>query len=180
MMTKRFSLILLLALLIAGCTKKKVHFYQNHSSSVTIHAEASSATFLIDNSGPVNTITKDQCLTFNTKMNKIESAYLKQLKLTITDTSGETFSFGKSFKLYINSTGQNELLAASIDSISDTIGTVLNLKPGGSDMKDFLKADNFSWRLKTENDESIPEDVHITVYSSFQINAKQNRINKKK
>lgn len=179
-MTKRISCILLIPLLIIGCTKKNAHFYQNHSSSVTISAEPSSATFFMDNSGQINTITKNQCETFNTKMNKIQSVYLKQLKLTITDTTGETFSFGKSFKLYINSTGQNELLAASIDSISDTIGTVLYLKPGGSDLKDFLKADNFSWRLKTENDESIPEDVHITVYSSFQINAKQNRINKKK
>lgn len=174
------SVILLLSLLIVGCAKKKAHFYQNHKAYITLNAETSSSTFFTDNSGEVKTITKDQCETFNTKLNKIESVYLKQLKLTITDSSGETFSFGKSMKLYINSAAQNELLAASIDSIPDTTGTVLYLKPGGSDLKEFLKADSFTWRLKTDTDESIPEDVHISIYSSFQINAKQNRINKKK
>lgn len=178
-MTKNLLLILLLTGFLIGCTKKNVHFYQNHTASITLGAELSPSLTLSDKTGNIPTITEEQCPKFNTSERKITSIYLKQLKLTIKDSLEQNFNFAKKIKLYINAPNLDETLIAYCDSVSDTAAMFLHLTPKNTDVKDYIKSKEFSWHLKTDTDESIPQDVHLSVFSSFQINAKQNRINKK-
>lgn len=178
-MSKYLIFILLLSGSLVGCTKKNVHFYQNHTASMTLGAELSPTLVISDKTGNIPTITEEQCPKFNTTVRKINSIYLKQLKLTIKDSAGQNFNFAKKFKLYINAPNLDETLVAYCDSVPDTSAMVLYLTPKNTDVKEYIKSKEFSWHLKTETDESIPLDVHLSVFSSFHINAKQNRIKKK-
>lgn len=108
----------------------------------------------------------------DTRADRINTIFLKDLKLTITSPSGETFSFINSLELYISSPSFSEKKVAFKENIPSTAGKEIICDLVDLDLKDFIKEDKFKLRLVSVSDETIPEDVTINVYTNFLVDAK--------
>jgi hypothetical protein len=169
---------LLPALLLAcipaffGCTKKLTHFYIDYTTEITVPATLTTAFPFSLQTPPVGTNSTFEFEDHDTRKDKIQSIFLKELKLTIQDPSGETFSFVNSVSLYISTDDLPEVLVAKSDSVPDNIGDVLSLTPSDTDLQEYIKATKYRLRLKIISDETVPQDIHIEAYSNFLVDAR--------
>lgn len=163
-----------LFLFINGCKKldKLTQFNMDYNTSVVI--PSSTAVDL-----PFNIMTPDvqsnseSTFSINdTRKDLIQQIILKKMELTITDPADGDFSFLKSISIYISAQGLSEAKIAWLDSIPAGTGNILDLDTSDSDLKDYIKQDNFSLRLNTVTDELLTQDYHIDINSRFFVNAK--------
>jgi hypothetical protein len=178
-MKKLLSALLLVSpLAFFGCTKKLTHFYIDYTTQITVPATLTANFPFSLQTPPVGTNSTYEFEDHDTRKDKIQSIFLKELKLTIEDPSGETFSFVNSVKLYISTDDLPEVLVAGRDSVPNTIGNVLSLTPADTDLQEYIKADKYRLRVKIISDETVPQDVHIEAYSNFLVDAKLIRTKK--
>ena len=170
----RTKLILLFTVLAvtASCKKKLTQFYVDYNSSVVI---ASSFGQLVPFSVYTPEVTTNSEVVFesnNTRKDKIESIYLRDLVLSITSPTNETFSFLNSVEVFISSPNLAERKVAFKEDIPASVGASLTCELVDVDLQSFIKEDQFTIRVETVTDETIPEDVHVNVYSNFFVDAK--------
>lgn len=170
--------LLALPLAFGGCAKKFVHFYMNYSTEITVPATPATTATISLQTPQIVTNSTAQFDHYDTRKEKVQSIVLKQVKLTIADSIGETFGFLQSAGLYLSSDGLPELLVASNDVVVDTIGNELLLTPIATDLKEYVKATKFRLRLKIVTDETVVQDVPVGIRTTFFVDARQ--INKKK
>lgn len=108
----------------------------------------------------------------DTRKDLVEEITLTDLTLTITSPDGQTFSFLNSIEVYIDADGLDEIEIARLDVIDNNVGETISLKPTNQDLKEYIKKDKFSLRVKTVTDEAISKDVAIDIASNFFVNAK--------
>lgn len=170
--------ICIIAFTFSGCKKKFTHFYVDYETETVIPATFSTFLPFSLNTPEMVTNSTYEFENHDTKKKHIESIFLKNLKLTITNPNGETFSFVNSIKLYISSPDVSEKLVATADSIPDNIGNELILDVIDVDLQEYIKADKFKLRLNVTSDETIPQDVNVDIYSNFLVDAKLIRFKK--
>lgn len=108
----------------------------------------------------------------DTRKDMVEKIVLKALDLTIVSPSGEDFGFLKSVQIFISAPGISEAEIAGDTGVPPDAGNRISLKTTGADLKDYIKSDRFSLRLKTITDEAITKDFYIVVHSDFFVDAK--------
>jgi hypothetical protein len=107
----------------------------------------------------------------DTRKDLIESITLKTMTMTISDPSGDDFSFLKSIEIYISADGLSDTKIASKDNISNTT-TVLNLETSTADIKEYIKKDSFKLKVTTTTDEVLTHNYTIDIHSVFFVDAK--------
>jgi len=168
--------ILALALLFTafGCNKiaQLTSFSVKDHSSTTIKS-TTQLNLPFDVTTPdVTTESQNEYEGNNTAKNLVESIYLKELKLTITNPSSQSFNFLKDIEIYINANGKSEQLIASKYSIADDVGTILLLDPTDVNLKEYVSQDSYKLRLRVTTDKIISNDVSIDIDSKFSVKAK--------
>lgn len=108
----------------------------------------------------------------DTKKDLVEEIYMKDLTLTVQTPSSADFSFLKSLTIYINAEGMEETEIASRESISNDIGSTLEMETSGVDLKEYIFKDSFNLRTKVTTDETISEDHEINAAMVFTVDAK--------
>lgn len=123
--------------------------------------------------GPDVTTNSEQEFAINdTRKDLIESILLKELKLTVTNPSGKSFSFLKSVSVFISAPGVQEVLVASKSNIADQVGGELLLDLSGVELMEYIKSDSFNLRVSATTDEILLSDVGIKINSIFGVDAK--------
>ena len=107
----------------------------------------------------------------DTKKDLIEEILLKQIDLTITTPSNKNFDFLKSVSIYISAEGLQELKVAWLDEIPDNVGNTLDLEKTSSDLKEYIKKDEFRLRLNTTTDQIITTNYDINIHTVFKVDA---------
>jgi hypothetical protein len=107
----------------------------------------------------------------DTRKDLIEEITLTTLSLTISSPSSADFSFLQSINVYISADGLNEVKIAWKENVPADV-SVLNLDITGVDLKEYIKADQFSLRLNTVTDELLTADHQIDIHSEFFVDAK--------
>jgi hypothetical protein len=164
--------IALLTLMIVGCddVDKLLTFYINHQ-----------ATFKVESSSPLNLpivlstpdITTNSSQTFdnnNTSASHVKDIKLEEIKLTITNPSGKTFSFLKSVKLLISTDQNNEIELASLDNIPTT-ATTITLTPTSEKLDTYIKASSYKLKTSIITREALTEAVDIKADLKFKVTA---------
>jgi hypothetical protein len=178
-MKKRLPFFLLiLGVSFSACQKKLVHFHLNYNSETTVPATVVSGFPFSLLTPELETNSTYEFENKKTRKDKISSIFLKALDLTIDAPDGETFSFVNSIELYIDSDNLPEVKIAEQTSIPDNVGNTLNLTVSETDLKEYIKAEQFKLHLKVVSDETIPQDVHINIHSNFLVNAQLIRVKK--
>ena len=107
-----------------------------------------------------------------TGKNLIEEILLAQLDITITSPINGNFGFLNSIEIYISADGlPEERIAFKLD-IPQNTGNYLELETEDIDLKDYIKKDEFSLRVRAETDEVLTSDYHIDVHTVFDVDAK--------
>ncbi|MCB0732942.1 MAG: hypothetical protein H6608_06350 [Flavobacteriales bacterium] len=166
-----FSTILLATLFTSACKKlnKIVQFNLDYKTQVTIPSTTG-----IDL--PFNVLTPDietnaqsSFEANDTRKDLINSIELSKLTLTVKSPQGEDFSFLKSAKVFIDADGLDEKEVAVIDPVPSNAGSVIELVPTGADLAPYIKADQFTLKVRTITDEALTRDHTIEVFSRFHV-----------
>lgn len=172
-MNMKYILGLCIVVSFLGCKKidKLTQFNMNFDQTAVIPASSSINL-------PFNILTPEMetnsASTFeihDTRKDLIEEIKLTTLALTLTSPSNTDFSFLKSISLYISADGLPETKIAWRDDIPQDV-SVLNLTVANTDIKEYIKKDNFSLRLNTVTDEVLTQDHEIAIHSLLFVDAK--------
>jgi len=106
----------------------------------------------------------------NTHADLVKDVRLEQLKLTITDPSGKTFTFLKTIRIFISASDQSEIELASLDNISASTG-VIELTPTKQKLDPYVRASAYDLRTEVTTDETLTEDIDILVDLKFRVTA---------
>lgn len=160
-------------LLTAGCKKdeKTTEFKLNYESEATIKAASPVSLPFEFFTPPVTTNSESEFEGRNSNLSLIKTVYLGNLDLAILSPEGKNFSFLKNIYIYISAEGLDDKLIASKENIDDSVGPQLSLNPTGENLKDYIKQKTFSIKLKAVTDETITEDIRITIDSRYNIKA---------
>lgn len=108
----------------------------------------------------------------DTRKDLVEEIKLTQLDLTLTSPSNGDFGFLKSIEIFISADGLSEEKIAWKENVSSSIGKYLELETTHMNLKEFIKKDKFTLKVRTVTDEALSSDHHIDVHSVFFVDAK--------
>lgn len=140
-----------------------------YESSVTIPGTLGLETPLDIPTPAITTNAEEKFSGHDTQKSLIETITLKELTLTIESPSGEDFSFLKDLVLYIDAEDMEETRIASRESISDDVGSTLEMETTSADLKEFIFKDQFNLKATVTTDEMITQDHEIIVHTVFEV-----------
>ncbi len=109
----------------------------------------------------------------NSSRDRIESAKLRRLDLSIQSPDTGNFDFLNEIELFINAEGLPEALLASKTDIEENGSKILVLDvQGETEFEAYLRKANYSIRVRAVTDQTINEDYDIKVNTTFFIDAK--------
>jgi hypothetical protein len=139
------------------------------------------ATFTVPASSPLNlpleiltpdiaTNSSQQFQNNNTRADLVKDVKLDELKLTILNPSGKTFSFLKSVHIYISTNQNDEIELASQDNISSTASS-LNLTTTKQKLDAYVKASTYKLRTAIVTRETLTQDIDVKADMKFKVTA---------
>ncbi|RTE54457.1 hypothetical protein EHW67_04640 [Arenibacter aquaticus] len=108
----------------------------------------------------------------DTRKDLIEEIVLTKLSLFVNSPEGEDFSFLESIVVYMSAEDLPEIEIAWNNEVAATAGPLLELNTTSEDLKEYIKKDSYTLRLKTVTDEFLSSDYEIDVASTFFVDAK--------
>ncbi|MFM1874788.1 MAG: hypothetical protein RL266_525 [Bacteroidota bacterium] len=106
----------------------------------------------------------------------VESAWIESVKLigltcTITAPAGEDFSFLESISIYMNATGQPEVLIANLEPVPATADNSITLEVTRVDLYPYISQNSFSLRTSVTTDESMTQNIDIAANLIIEVKA---------
>ncbi len=109
----------------------------------------------------------------NSKVELIEQALVKKLKVTITNPEDGDFDFLNQIEIFINADGLTKEKVAFKYDIPNTIGNVLDMElVPDLDLQEYIKKDKFTLDITIKTDKILFHDTDIKVDATFAIDAK--------
>lgn len=108
----------------------------------------------------------------NTNSNSIESIKLKNLTLKISSPETGNFNFLQRIQIFISTENIEETEIANLFDIENTNSLNLELNTINTELKDYLKEDNFKLRIVAIADETTTESYDIDFFATFKVDAK--------
>ena len=151
---------------------KLTQFNLTYNSSFTIPSSSLVDLPISLTTPDVETNSESKFESNNTKKDLIEEITLSKCALKIESPVEGDFGFLKSVFIYIKADGLNEVLIASKDDVPAEIGNILELETTNENLKEYIKKDSYSLKVKTTTDETIKSDHEIDIESVFYVDAK--------
>ncbi|SIP94379.1 hypothetical protein [Maribacter ulvicola] len=173
-MIKKYISVICLFALVTACDKldELTKFNMEYSQRATIPSSAG-----IDLPFDVFTpeMETNSASTFevnDTRKDLIEEIKLTKLELVIISPDAADFSFLNAIEVYISADGLEEIKIAYLEEVPENAGSVITLDTSDTDLKEYIKKDEFSLRLNTVTDELMSTDHELEVNSTFFVDAK--------
>jgi hypothetical protein len=164
----------LTALIVSTLSCKKIDelltFEISNVSNITINATSPVNLPLNIASPDVTTNSSQQFQNNNTSDNHIKDIRLKDLQLSISSPSSQTFAFLKSVHIYISTNASNEIELASLENISSSAKTIV-LNPTQVKLDDYVKAASYKLRSTIVTQQVLTQNVEIKIDSKFKVTA---------
>ena len=175
-MKKIYGLILLAGIIsITGCKKfeEKTQFTYSIEEDVTIPSNIGiNLPFNIPTTD-VETNIDHELEIRNKKKKRIEQIKLTQLELTIKSPSGANFNFLKDISIYLEAEGLPKTLVAEQKNLQNTNATYLSIPTEkDKDLSQYIKKDKVNIHVEVVTDQTIFQDITITVKPTFWVDVK--------
>ncbi|MBQ4913041.1 hypothetical protein J8L85_01240 [Maribacter sp. MMG018] len=173
-MYKNVLLLLFFIICITGCDKldELTKFDINYSQNVTIPS-STGIDLPFDVFTPETETNSESKFEVNdTRKDLIEEIKLTELEMIIISPDGADFSFLNSIEVFISADGLEEIKIASLNEVPENSGNTLNLDTVDTDLKEYIKQDEFMLRLNTVTDELLSSDHELEVNTTFFVDAK--------
>ncbi len=118
----------------------------------------------------VTTNSSQQFQNNNTSVTHIKDIRLKNLQLSISSPTSQTFAFLKSVHIYISTNASNEIELASLDNISSSARTII-LTPTQGKLDEYVKASSYKLRSSIVTQQVLTQNVEIRIDSKFNVTA---------
>lgn len=167
---------------IQGCKKLKKYteFDVNNTSNFTIPSSNYIINFPFDFTTPESTTNIQEKIDNEGSASKlIDQVILTKVSLLINNPTNANFNFLNSVEIYLSSNNQPEILAAWQYDIPENNSNTLELSTGSTNLKEYMKESNLTFRVKIVTDKVIPYDIDVTAVETFHVKAKlKNLFNK--
>lgn len=168
MKTKIFLAVIITSLISCNKIDELLTFNVTNQASFTVNSG-----FLVNSPLEIPTpdVTTNSSSNFsnnNTRADLVKDVKLQELKLTITNPTGKTFSFMKAVHIYISTNSSNEVELAYADDIVSTANTI-NLTCTSQRLDTYIKADSYKLRTKVTTKETLTQDVTIDADMRFSV-----------
>ena len=173
-MKKGLLAILIAFISLSGCKKidELTQFEIDVDTKVTIPATAD-INLPFDVSSPdIPTNSYSTFAANQTRKDLVDEIVLKKFDLSLKSPQNGDFGFLKSIEIFIEASGLPELKVAWAENLPESVGNYLKLQTSSADLKEYIKLDEFSLRVKTVTDEVITYDHEIDVLSTYFVDAK--------
>ena len=173
-MFKKYIFIVSVFTLFLSCDKldELTKFDLEYSQRVTIPS-SSGIDLPFDIFTPeMETDSESKFAVNDTRKDLIEEITLTELELIIISPDNADFSFLNSIEVFISAEGLEEIQIASLDEVPEDSGNKILLNTSDTDLKEYIKKDEFSLRLHTVTDELMSTDHELEVNSTFFVDAK--------
>jgi len=173
-MFKKSIFVICLFALITSCDKldELTKFDMEYSQRATIPSSAGIDLPFDVFTPEIETNSESTFEVNDTRKDLIEEIKLTELELVIISPDGADFSFLNSIEVYISADGLEEIKIAYLEEVPDDAGSVVTLDTADTDLKEYIKSDEFSLRLNTVTDELMSTDHELEVNSTFFVDAK--------
>jgi len=170
MKNKTFTLLIFIGLIFITSCDKLFTFDVSDQTNITIE-NFISIDLPIDIPTPdITTNSESEFAQNDTKVELVKEIIIKDLNLTITSPTNETFSFLKSIYIYISTNDTDEIELAKMENIvSDAKSIQLNVTNKVLDK--YVKSKKYKIRTKAITKETLFHDVNITIDFTFQVTA---------
>ena len=167
---KIFVLVAFLGL--AGCSKvdELLSFYIADQTSFQVESTSPLDLPLEIATPDVTTNSSQKFENNNTTAALVKDVKLNELRLTVTNPSGKTFSFLKSVHIYISTDQSNEIEIAYMDNIPASVSTV-TLTTTDQRLDTYVKASSYKLRTSIVTREALSQAVDIQVDLKFHVRA---------
>ncbi len=170
---KNYTIIILVLLSFFSCKKidKLTQFNLDMETEVTIPAGIPVNIPYDIPSPPITTNSESSFEDNNTSKDLIESAVLKEMKLSVANPTNGNFDFLKNIEIYLSADGLSEVKIAWKLNHQDDGKTVLSLDTSNDDLQEYIKKDKINIRVKTTTDKVLSQDYDIKIEYTFFIDA---------
>lgn len=172
----------LLVLCFDACKKLKKYteFDVNNSSNFTIPASNYFINVPFEITTPETTTNIQEKIDTEGSTSKlVDQVTLTRMNLAINNPENGNFNFLNSVEIYLSSSSQPEILAAWKYQIPENNSKVLDLETGNTNLKEYIKDNGLTLRIKIITDKLVPYDLDVTSNETFHIKAKlKNLFNK--
>lgn len=169
-MKNRIFLSMLISLIFMSSCDKLFTFDVSDSTNITIENFISIDLPFDIPTPDITTNSESEFAQNDTKVELVKEIIIKELNLTITSPTDETFSFLKSIHLYISTNDSDEIELAWKDDIVEGAKTI-DLYVTDKVLDSYVKNDKYRIRTKAVTQETLFRDVDITVDFRFQVTA---------
>ncbi|WP_291964184.1 hypothetical protein [Maribacter sp.] len=173
-MFKKYIAVICLFALFTACDKldELTKFDMEYSQRATIPSSAGIDLPFDVFTPEIETNSESTFEVNDTRKDLIEEIKLTELELVIISPDGADFSFLNSIEVYISADDLDEIRIAYLEEVPDDAGSVITLDTSDTDLKEYIKKDEFSLRLNTVTDELMSTDHELEVNSTFFVDAK--------
>ena len=159
------------ALLLFSCEEVDDLLTFHVSDRTTITIESAGFDLPLDIATPdVTSNSEQEYQNNNTRADLVKDVKLEQLKLTITEPSGKTFSFLKTIRIFISTSQENEIELASLNNVTATTG-IIELTPTAQKLDAYAKASSYTLRTEVTTDETLTETITVQADLRFRVTA---------
>lgn len=167
---KNLVILFITVTALAGC--RKMTEFKIHDSAEFVVPSTAVAFVPVLSTMEVTTSSSYEFKNNGTDAKHVKEVKLDKVSLTITQPSGEDFSFLNSIHIYISASGLPEVELAYLDDIPSTAGNMLDLITTGATLDAYLKKDGYQLRVQTVTDETFTENITIRSDMTFNVRAK--------
>lgn len=119
---------------------------------------------------PAQSTLTGEMANYADKLDKVESAKLKTLKVSIVAPASQKFSFVNEVKFYITGNDIPETLVGSKSNI-DPVATSVDLEINDVELVEFIRSGEVSTRVSFTTDEGIDNDCDMVAQMTYQVTA---------
>jgi hypothetical protein len=124
----------------------------------------------IDISTPSQTTLTGEMENYADQLDKLESAKLQTLKVSIISPATQKFSFVNEVKFYISGNGIEETLVGSKSDIDPT-ASVVELDINDLDLVEYIRSGEVSTRVSFTTTDTIDDDCDMIAEMTYQVTA---------
>jgi hypothetical protein len=172
MKTKKFTILVLLALMIVSCSEvdKLLTFTISEQTTFKINSGLPFNSPFEVATPDVTTNSTSEFKNNNTNANLVKDVKLDELKLSITSPADKTFSFLKSVHMYISTTADDEIELAFQDNISSNTNTI-NLTCTAQKLDKYIKSSSYKIRTSVTTRETLTQEITVKADMKFKVTA---------
>jgi len=157
-----------------GCDEidKLTQFQMDYEASITLDAATDLSVPFEIGTPDIPTYSVSTFAANETRKELVEQIKLTKLDLYLSSPEKSDLGFIKSIEVFIQAEGLEKTRIAWAEEVPDAVADYLSLNVSNTDLKEYIKLDNFSLRVETVTDEVITTDHDIKIESTFFVDAK--------